>query len=153
MKRFIGLLIAAVLVSCASLSWANELVFETGVDHYNDGVKAQKKGDLEAAFSEYQKAYILFGSQESTYSKFILNNTAVMYAQQGNFANAEELFLQALSIDPDYKQANFNLGMLYAKKGQCTRALQYFTKALNSPGNFMVEDEKEFLPKPQLFPK
>ena len=100
MKRFISLLIAAMLVCCVSASWANELVFETGVEHYNDGVKAQKKGDLEAAFSEYQKAYILFGPQESTYSKFILNNTAVMYAQQGNFANAEELFLQVLSIDP-----------------------------------------------------
>jgi len=142
-KRLLCLFL--ILSASCGFCHAGEGFREYGVDYYNEAVAAQKKGDFMQAMSGYQKALLTLGSKDSDYIKKIYNNVAVIYAQENDFQNAEAAFLSALDIDPKYKQANFNLGVLYAKQGNSEKALEYWAKATDRPDVFVIEDEtKDF---------
>ena len=138
-KTFCSIFI--VLISLGP-SYAGELLYEEAANHYNAGVQAQKKGDFKQAMSDYQKALLLIGPSERHYNKFILNNIGVMYAELGTLENAEAAFLEALRIDPDYKEANFNLGIIYVKIGNIKEAFKYWQKLSGRPEVFILQDEQ-----------
>jgi tetratricopeptide (TPR) repeat protein len=131
-----------VLISFG-FSYAGELLYEEGVNHYNAGVKAQKRGDFKQAMADYQKALLLMGSTERNYNKFVFNNIGVMYASLGDLEDAETAFLEAVRIDPNYKQANFNLGILYVKEGNSKEAFKYWERLSGGPEIFILEEERQ----------
>ena len=137
--------IAAVLL-WASVSYAGKLVEEEGINYYNEGVQAQKAGNLDTAVQSYQKAMVI-GLDASNYRKFVYNNVGVIYSEKGEMDQAENMFLEALKIDPEYKATNFNIAVLYMKQGLCNKAMVYLTKSYNISGEYVIEQEKA--PKPQ----
>jgi tetratricopeptide (TPR) repeat protein len=70
-----------------------------------------------AAFEYYCKAYVQF------------QNGAAMETVAG-------LFNQALSLDPDFWEAQYNLGVIYFNYDQYGRALSQFEKVINQNPNF-----------------
>ncbi len=141
-----ALVLCLLAAMCAGMSFASELTAKEGINYFNEGVKAQKSGDLQTAMTAYQKAMYV-GLDVATYRKFIYNNVGVIYAETGNTAQAEEMFVESLRIDPAYKQANFNLGILYIKMGQCSKSLEFLTRAYGMTGAYSIEEEKSPQPK------
>ena len=109
--RRVFLLLMAVLFYF-SLSYAGELVSKEAVNYYNEGVKAQKAANFAAAEISYQKT-LLIDPNNTKWQKFILNNWAVMYAQQGDLEKAEAAFNEVLEMDPNYEPAKLILGFIY----------------------------------------
>lgn len=144
MKKVLGLCLLAAM--CAGVCSASELTAKEGINYFNEGVKAQKSGDLQTAMSAYQKAMFV-GMDVVTYRKYIYNNVGAIYAETGNTTQAEEMFIESLKIDPAYKQANYNLGILYIKMGLCSKSLEYLTRAYGMTGAYSIEEEKSPQPK------
>ncbi len=138
--RICGIFLAGLFAATAS--YAGELVQAQAVKYYNEGVKAQKSGDLDAAKTAYQKAIMLAEGTKKDIAKAIYNNFGVMSVYAGNWESAAEAFSLALKIDPKYKEANFNIGILYAKMGDAEKALVYWAKALEETNSFILENEK-----------
>jgi Tfp pilus assembly protein PilF len=132
-----------VLMSATMTSYAGEIVREQAVKYYNEGLKAQKSGNFDNAKTAYQKAIMLAEGDRKDVIKAIHNNLGVMYVNSGEWEAAAQSFSDALSIDPDYKEANFNLGILYAKMGEAEKALVYWSKALNKTNSYILDSEKE----------
>jgi len=130
----------------ANFSYSEGLASKEVITHFNDGVKAQRAGNLRDAFTAYQTA-ILLAPEDNTYRKFILNNTGVLYARRGDVETAKNMFRDALSLDPNYTKANLNLGLIYYRAGDRAIAAEYLMRAYNididsiKPTVYMMEGE------------
>ena len=134
--------IVLVMLFVTATSYAGAIGQEEMVKYYNEGVRAQKSGDLDAAKTAYQKAIMIAESTRKDITKAIYNNFGVIYVNMENWELAGQAFNEALTLDPDYKEANFNMGILYAKMGNAEKALIYWSKALNKTGSYVLEGEK-----------
>ncbi len=139
-RKVWGIVLATLFVTVTS--YAGEIVQEMVVKYYNEGVRAQKSGDLDAAKTAYQKAILLAERTRKDITKAIYNNFGVLYVNMENWELAAQAFNEALTLDPDYKEANFNIGILYAKMGNAEKALMYWAKALNKTSSYILEGEK-----------
>ncbi len=139
-KRVWGIVLLMVFV--AMTSYAGEVVQGQALKYYNEGLKAQKSGDFDNAKTAYQKAIILAEGARKDVIKATYNNFGVMYVNMEDWEAAAQSFSDALSIDPDYKEANFNLGILYAKMGEAEKALGYWSKALDKTNSYILDSEK-----------
>jgi len=99
------------------------------------GVKAQEGGNFIEAEDCYQKA-LLMDPSNAVLRKFVMHNRAVMYAKEGDLQKAETAFDALLRVDPNYKTAELNLGIIYDKRKSRLEALEYWAKM------FKLEDEK-----------
>lgn len=85
-----------------------------------------KKAEAEA---EYKK-----GVQKKVaalYQKAVAHNQlGRLYASQGKYQGARELYDQAVAMDPYYVEATSNKGMTYAKEGKWDKALDTYRQAL-----------------------
>lgn len=76
----------------------------------------------------------------------ILSNLGVIYERENNFQKAEEYFLKALSVNPNFYQPYYNLGSLYWKMKNFKKALEFFEKyLLLQPQNKEVKKYVEYL--------
>jgi len=127
-----------------NFAYAGELAAKEAMNYYNQGINEQKGGNFEAAITAYQKA-LLLGVADIKYQKFILNNIGTMYAKNGDFENAKAAFHEALSIDPDYKSALFNLGLVYDREPDKVKAAEYWLTVLEKikPDDFIVEEQQK----------
>jgi tetratricopeptide (TPR) repeat protein len=66
--------------------------------------------------------------QEPAYQKFIINNMGVIYALRSDWKQAEQFFVAALKIDPEYRPAQLNLGLVYDKTKDQLTQLEYWAK-------------------------
>jgi Flp pilus assembly protein TadD len=57
-----------------------------------------------------------------------MNNLGYSYYLMGLQDRAEEMFLDTLKVDPNYKLAWRNLGLVYAKAARFKQALEAFSK-------------------------
>lgn len=142
MKARILWLAVLILLFSMRYSCANSLTEEEALARYNEGVKAQQTGDFVKARSSYQKTLMMLGSARADIIKSVYNNVGVIHGEMGNAQAAESAFQAALSVDAEYKEANFNLGVLYARTGDAEKALFYLTKVFNRTGNFVIQGEK-----------
>jgi len=88
--------------------------------HYNLGIAYQGIGLYDEAVTEYQKT--LYGTKRPYFAK-VHNNLGVCYFIKGWTDMAIEEFKQALSINPDFADAHFNLDVAHRAKGKYTRQL------------------------------
>ena len=140
------LLLPVFLLMCGKISFAGDLIAKEAGTYYNEGVKAQKAGNFDAAETAYQKTLIL-APNDLDWIKFITNNRGVILAKGGDLPRAEMAFKAALEIDPNYKSACMNLGLVYEKLKNRLESLEYWAKAFEfeklKPKDFVLqEDEK-----------
>ncbi len=153
-KKLILVTVLSVFFSI-NFSYAGELIAREAVNYYNEGVSEQERGNLYTADYAYHKAILL--NLDVIYLKSILNNYGVMYLQLEDLKNAENFFNQALGIDPDYRIAQLNLGLIYDKKDDKLKALEYWLKILNidlntiKPKNFIIFDKADYSVNDTIF--
>jgi tetratricopeptide (TPR) repeat protein len=60
----------------------------------------------------------------------------------GQPGRAIHFFQNALRLDPDYADANHNIGVAYLNLGQTEKAAQHFAKALAIKPEYAIEQQK-----------
>jgi tetratricopeptide (TPR) repeat protein len=96
---------------------------------YHLGVVHADMGDTDRAITYYQQA-----SQQPIAPKLKLgamHNLATLFQDRGELADAQNLYEQVLTIDPDLAIAHCNLGMTYKKTGQFALAIQHYQRAID----------------------
>jgi len=140
-----GFFFLIVLLFYFSLAYAGELASQEAVNYYNEGVKAQKAANFAAADSAYQRV-LLLDPYNPKWQKFILNNRAVIYAQQGDLEKAEAAFNDVLVMDPNYQPAKLNLGFIYEQRRSELESIKYWLGVLKinldevKPKGFVIEE-------------
>jgi tetratricopeptide (TPR) repeat protein len=133
-----------MLLFIYGLSYAGELASKEAINYFNEGVRAQEKGNFNAAKFAYQKT-MLVSPGNSEFQKYIMNNVGIMFFRQGEYVEAAEAFRAALNIDPDYHAAKMNLGLAYDRLGYRLRALEYWVKVFEvekmKPKSCILEGE------------
>ena len=117
-----------IWLSCVLVSLPQSLAFaglrEQAQGYREDGLDAQRHGDLSNAISFYQKAINLDPG-----FAMVQNDLGVVYERQGQFPMALRAYERALSLDPNYLEASANLGSLHKRLGYWTEALPRLLKA------------------------
>lgn len=96
---------------------------EEAMEYRAQGLEAQKRGDLDTAFTFYQKAIQLDPNYAVVY-----NDLGVLYETKGEFDRAEENYHQAIKVDPRYLSPYSNLALLYESKRDFNSAAVYWQK-------------------------
>lgn len=100
---------------------------ESSSAHLTRGYNYKQLNDLESALKEYGSAVTLCPDYAIAY-----NNIANVYDDMKNDHIKKRAFLEAaLYLDPDYKGANFNLGIEYFNQRDYKQAIRYYSKALS----------------------
>ncbi|MEK6684707.1 MAG: tetratricopeptide repeat protein [Nitrospirota bacterium] len=79
------------------------------------GVLFRRRGMPDEAVTEYAMAISLAESASSGRfaSSELYNNLAIAYREHGAFKKAEEAYRKAITLNPDFSTAYYNLGVLY----------------------------------------
>ncbi|MBI3812235.1 MAG: tetratricopeptide repeat protein [Nitrospirae bacterium] len=82
------------------------------------GVLFKRRGMLDNAIAEYTTAISLSESPSAppsgrVASPELYNNLAIAYREHGDFKKAEETYRRAITLDPKFATAYYNLGVLY----------------------------------------
>jgi tetratricopeptide (TPR) repeat protein len=96
-------------------------------DLFAQALSAQEKGDLARARTLYEQ-YL----EEHPTSPFALNNYALICAHDGNPEKALTLLKEALALDPDFADADVNLGNLHLAGGEADLAELDYRAALKA---------------------
>ncbi|MFN3813136.1 MAG: tetratricopeptide repeat protein [Aquificaceae bacterium] len=132
MRRVVLLLLSS-LFSCSMpgiVVWEDPLTAE---EHVNLGYIYEKKGELDLAKGEYQKA---IKKDKSFWVAYY--NLGNIYAKEGNYKKAQESYRRALDINPEDPDTLNNLAYVLFKQGKKEEALVLIKKAIN------MEDKKEY---------
>ena len=89
-----------------------------------EGLSAQRRGDVSSAVTCYQKAIGLDPGFALPH-----HDLGVLYESQGQLQMAVKAYERALSLDPNYLEASANLGSLYRRLGDPARALPRLLQA------------------------
>ena len=81
--------------------------------------------------------FLLFSceTKEVQLQRFLLQGNGALSEQ--NYQGAEHYFQEALKMEPCFKDALNNLGVLYSNQERFDVAIGYFTKAIECDGNFL----------------
>lgn len=96
----------------------------------NIGVAYKELGDAAKAKTAFEQALKI-----NPNNPYALNELAILKREDGQFEQAEKLYMKALSAYPDYKNAHLNLAILcdvYLRKIDC--ALGHYQEYLNLSG-------------------
>lgn len=127
--------------------YADQLGFPSAIDLLEQGLKrmphnlelyeraallAEKFGKRELIFDYLQRGLAAIPDNKER----LLNDLGIYYAQQGNFVQAENLYRQSMSLNPDNPVAYEYLGGLYFAQQRWTEALKMLKSANRlEPGN------------------
>ncbi len=143
MSRYIKYIAFIIAMGLFSFSYAGELVIKEAKNYFKDGVEAQKNSNFDAAMMAYNKA-MLVDSKDMPLQKYVINNIGIMYADLDEPDKAEAAFLEALKLDPNYKEAHLNLALVYQMRGDELKSLRELVKAHNledlKPKNFAIDE-------------
>ncbi|MBU1124842.1 MAG: tetratricopeptide repeat protein [Candidatus Omnitrophica bacterium] len=136
----------AVICVCAGVACAGELLSEEATNYYNEGVRSQVRYDTVAADTAYSKV-LLIAPRDMNLRKAVKNNIGVLRARAEEIDAAEENLLQSLEIDPLYKPALLNAGLLYEMKNERLKSLQYWATVYNlrelKPKDFILKEDAQ----------
>ena len=109
---------------------AEEGVANEAPNYFSAAVEAQKGkryGDAEA----FYKKTVLVNPMDKRWPVLIANNRGVMFMEIGDFDTAEQLFREVLTIDPNFKPAQINLGFIIERRSSELESMKYWMKVLN----------------------
>ncbi|MDD5005854.1 MAG: tetratricopeptide repeat protein [Candidatus Omnitrophica bacterium] len=120
--------------------FADKTMDPQALQYFNEGIEAQKSGNLDYATTLYTKAIYI----KPNYAK-AHNNLGTVYAQRRDYARAEEEYNTAVAIDPNYSIALKNLAVMYAERKDYEKFYEYWKRAtgLSIYSPFLIDDEKE----------
>jgi len=101
------------------------------VSVYNSALDLSSRGDYTHALNEYSRAIAIFPKFLEAY-----NNMGELYSKMGQSDRAITTYLQALSIERNYRVL-LNLGVEYYNKGQFLPSLSHFNESLSQKEDFM----------------
>lgn len=103
----------------------NELTgFQEQARSYRDqGWRAQKQGNLDAALAFYQKAVAVDPKYAVAY-----NDIGILLESAGDLDSAVRAYLKAVDVDPDYPNSYSNLALLYEELGDYAHAVSCWVK-------------------------
>jgi len=122
-----------------------ELGYENGPVFYSLGQCCQELGDLDAALSNYGKAFDAFQHAEPKPPPYVhtLNNLGVVLRCLRRYSEAEEAYRKAIKAAPTYASAYYNLGVLYEDYlKDKPKALQTFEKYIDLRGERLQEAQE-----------
>jgi tetratricopeptide (TPR) repeat protein len=102
--------------------------------YLQSGKMSEVTGKLESAIANDPK------------NKALYFNSGIVYAQAKNYSKAEEMYRKALEIDPNYFEANMNLGYLLLSPG-----IELFNKANKLPASKQKEYDADMVQASKLF--
>ena len=97
---------------------------QSGLDHFNQGVKAAKAGNHQKALIQFQAAKKL-----GLNTAALKYNLAVTYFQLEQYEAAEKAFIELTKVRKFKQIAYFNLGLVANKQNRRTTAIKYFRLA------------------------
>lgn len=72
----------------------------------------------------------------------LLNSLGSIYAQRGDYFNAEATFRKVVKLNPEYGDAYYNLGLVYSRQSRKTEAIEKFLKAIDiNPRDFAAHND------------
>ncbi len=81
------------------------------------GILYRRRGQMDRAIEEYQKAIRLFEKMPSgglgSTSYGLYHNLAIAYREKGEFRKAEEAYRKSISLNENYAPSHYNLAVLY----------------------------------------
>ena len=101
--------------------------------------------DLDGDHDQARKIYALLLKEQET-SALIYTNLGYSYYLTNNYALAQGFYKKALDLEPSFERAKLNLGLIYIRNGQYSRAVQLFkqvmtdAQAYNDIGYFLMLD-------------
>lgn len=96
---------------------------KTGRAYRQQGIDAQRIGNINEAAKFYQKAIEIAPNYPAAY-----NDLGVLLEASGEPERAEQLYLKSLEVDPGYLSAYTNLAMFYETKRDLDKAALYWNK-------------------------
>jgi tetratricopeptide (TPR) repeat protein len=99
--------------------------------HTDRGVELKRKGDLDAAIADYDRAIALNGQD-----MFAFNNRGNAWRDKGDLTRALSDYTAALRIDPDYAAAYTNRGRVHELRQDAALARTDYTAALAAPTKY-----------------
>ena len=106
------------------------------------GLRLQKEGNIDNAFSCYQKALLLDPAYVILY-----NDLGIMLEAKGEIEQAKNMYLKAIEIAPNYSNSYTNVALLYEGQKDYANAIVYWIKrvSLGNPQDPWTEVAKERL--------
>jgi tetratricopeptide (TPR) repeat protein len=127
-------ILLGVITAVQNRSWRNEdelwnrsarLAPNSRIVRIALGVRAERRQDFEVALREYNRALAINGDIIDA-----LNNSALLYARLGRWAEATPRFERIVSLTPDKAMAHFNLSFAYAVGRQLEAAADELRTAI-----------------------
>lgn len=125
--RKLSIIFCAVLFLVAYQSPCFSVDFKDQAEKYREnGLTAQKRGDIQGAISFYEKAVSLNPNFVAAY-----NDLGIAYEYLGQFKLAEDNYLKVLELDKYYLAAYSNLASLYQNMGRLEEAALFWKKRVD----------------------
>jgi tetratricopeptide (TPR) repeat protein len=99
--------------------------------HVNRGVELKRKGALDAALADYDRAIALHPGD-----LFAYNNRANVRREKGNLEGAIADYTAAIRLDADYAAAYTNRGRIHEMRNEAQRARADYTAALKTSDKY-----------------
>lgn len=123
-----------------SVSEALKLKSDYAAAYYLRGTIGELKNNIGGAIEDFATALSL--SPKDATVAFNLGRLYYNRAQGDDLARAEQLFLYAIQLNSNYADALWSAGLLYERKGQTGKALEYFRKVqILNPSNSTVRQK------------
>lgn len=88
--------------------------------------REQQAGHTDKAIELYKKSL-----ESSKELGFVWNNLGLLYMQKDDYIDAVDMFQSAADLMPQSPKPYYNIGLAYSRRGYDSRALEYFSKALD----------------------
>lgn len=95
------------------------------ISHYNMGIYASDRGDIDEAVNHFSNAIKARGNYAPAY-----NNLGNMLARKERLDEAVSQYLMAIKINPEYARAHYNLGVVLSYQGKVDEAVDHYYKSL-----------------------
>ena len=110
----------------------------SSLDYFRQGSRYYIAHDYGNAIPLYQKAVDLEKQRRTltqNYWRVLVDNLGMAYGITGDLDNSEATLRYGVSKDPDYPMFYYNLGCVYAERGDMDKAMSYLSKAFPRRAN------------------
>lgn len=142
------IMVAVIMISLAVLTWQRNETWKDGMTFWNDVLKKSPnnaraynnlaevytaRNDFAKSLYYYQKALVNKPPQNSL--PIILKNLGFALIVHGRYDEAMQHLIRSIRLNPNDPKTHLNLGIVYKKKGDRSRANYHYGQARNLQAN------------------
>lgn len=134
MKRIVGIVLMAVMISAAAACGANPLKKMSAAGYYQDGCENYEKGEYAKAMEAFQAAL-----EKGLSGDFLVYSYSYMghcSLELEDLKAAEQYYQKALATGKEPAMCYTNLGIYYRKSGDYDQAERYYHLALEADDSY-----------------